>query len=266
MSMIHALARSRFQKRTAEQERENEGRGSPVKTVMGGLASKPKLHDQLKGGKTIDKLTSKVPESVEDVPFRRQDRRILNARKKRIMDRKLIKCLILFGIVALLGGVALILTWVYLKDGNSAEKLVSPLLFLGIGIIIFGVVLMLCSIEICSRLIKNIKRVQDPEIDRAKNLHHVKHWIDPALIPYGWGQEDDYQDVSDVVEANLYGDKAALVSSRGGAAIRPYSSVSNGQTNVIHPSDSPHTIIDLMDESSPHMALALEMAQQHRPT
>lgn len=183
----------------------------------------------------------------------------------------------------------------------TAQKLVSPLLFLGVGIIIFGVILMLCSIEICSRLIKNMKRVKDPEIDRAKNLHQVKHWMDPgnlesfinnrhtlgaqwkliqlevlqsrsvlwlhalfsALIPYGWGQEEDYQDVSDVVEANLYGDKAALVSSRGGAGIRPLSSVSNSPSNVIHPSNSPsqHTIIDFMDESSPHMVLALEMAQ-----
>lgn len=121
MSMIQALARSRFQKRNADQERENEGRGSPVKTVMGGLATKPKYHDQMKKGKKFDKLAPKVPKSIEDVPFRRQDRRILNARKKRIMDRKLIKCLILFGLLALLGGVALILTWVYLKDNNAGK-------------------------------------------------------------------------------------------------------------------------------------------------
>ena len=43
------------------------------------------------------------------------------------------------------------------------------------------------SLEICVRLHKAIKRVQDPDLDNLINPHEVKHWMDPKIIPYGWG-------------------------------------------------------------------------------
>ena len=45
------------------------------------------------------------------------------------------------------------------------------------------------------RLYKAKKRVQDPELDNLINPHEVKHWMDPKIIPFGWGlfaeEEDD---------------------------------------------------------------------------
>ena len=43
------------------------------------------------------------------------------------------------------------------------------------------------SVEICVRLYKAKKRVQDPDLDNLTNPHEVKHWMDPRIIPYGWG-------------------------------------------------------------------------------
>ena len=43
------------------------------------------------GNSGSKKFKIKVPTSIEDVPFRRQDRRILNARRKRMIDRSLIR-------------------------------------------------------------------------------------------------------------------------------------------------------------------------------
>ena len=39
----------------------------------------------------------------------------------------------------------------------------------------------------CSRLRVSLKRMQDRDIDNLANPHEVKHWMDPKLIPYGWG-------------------------------------------------------------------------------
>ena len=62
----------------------------------------------------------------------------------------------------------------------SDTKLVAPFAIMG-GVLIFvGILLLFFSIEICSRLRKNAKRVKDPEIDKLKNLHHIKHWVEPG--------------------------------------------------------------------------------------
>ena len=50
-----------------------------------------------------------------------------------------------------------------------------------------GLMTIMCSLEICLRLFKANKRVQDPDLDNLTNPHEVKHWMDPNLIPYGWG-------------------------------------------------------------------------------
>ena len=37
------------------------------------------------------------------------------------------------------------------------------------------------------RLYKANKRGQDPDLDNLTNPHEVKHWMEPNIIPYGWG-------------------------------------------------------------------------------
>ena len=58
------------------------------------------------------------------------------------------------------------------------------------------------SVEICIRLYKAKKRVQDPDLDNLINPHEVKHWMDPKIIPYGWGlfREDTMEE--DVILVN----------------------------------------------------------------
>ena len=51
----------------------------------------------------------------------------------------------------------------------------------------FGSLLLCFSVEICVRLRKNAKRVKDPEIDKLKNLHHIKHWMPPGEL---WKETD----------------------------------------------------------------------------
>ena len=50
-----------------------------------------------------------------------------------------------------------------------------------------GLVALLFSVEICVRLYRANKRVQDPDLDNLSNPHEVKHWIDPRIIPFGLG-------------------------------------------------------------------------------
>ena len=45
-----------------------------------------------------------------------------------------------------------------------------------------GVFIFILSVEICIRLRKNMKRVKDPEIDKLKNLHQIKHWVHPGEL------------------------------------------------------------------------------------
>jgi len=50
-----------------------------------------------------------------------------------------------------------------------------------------GANLFLFSVKICLKLWKNLKCVKDPEIDKLKNLHQIKHWIHPGkLISQQW--------------------------------------------------------------------------------
>ena len=63
----------------------------------------------------------------------------------------------------------------------------SSALFAGPVLIGAGLMTIMFSIEICLRLCKAMKRVQDPDLDNLVNPHEVKHWMDPNIIPYGWG-------------------------------------------------------------------------------
>ena len=59
-----------------------------------------------------------IPTRIEDVPFRRQDRRVLNARKKRVTDRKLYKCILITGLLLILIGGALLYVFLAKQTGK----------------------------------------------------------------------------------------------------------------------------------------------------
>ena len=81
------------------------------------------------------------------------------------------------------------------------------------------------AVEVCVRLYRSKKRVQDPDLDSLDNPHEVKHWVDPHIIPYGWGL---YQDDDEV----LVIEKEETVDSPvGGGRLK------TGQSSV-HPSNS----------------------------
>ena len=46
------------------------------------------------------------------------------------------------------------------------------------------------SMELIIRLRKQINRVMDPNLLKTNNFHEVKHWVEPELISFGWGQFD----------------------------------------------------------------------------
>ena len=64
----------------------------------------------------------------------------------------------------------------------SESRLIAPFAVTGGVLAFFGALLLCFSVEICVRLRKNAKRVKDPEIDKLKNLHHIKHWMPPGEL------------------------------------------------------------------------------------
>ena len=67
-------------------------------------------------------------------------------------------------------------------------------------------------IQVCFRLHRANKRVLDPELDNLINPHEVtfslkpvfnleffpckvKHWMDPEIIPFGWGLFKEEEEV-----------------------------------------------------------------------
>ena len=98
---------------------------SPVKGVMAALSkhrvSQEPLSSLHKPVKKIEGMD--IPEKIEDVPFRRQDRRILNARKKRIIAKRIIcfgitTCLTFLGL-----GIALIVIYCLFQKGKLLKNL-----------------------------------------------------------------------------------------------------------------------------------------------
>ena len=66
-----------------------------------------------------------IPEKIEDVPFRQQDRRILNLRKKRIIAKRII-CFGITTCMTFLGlGIALIVIYCLFQEGKLLKNLLN---------------------------------------------------------------------------------------------------------------------------------------------
>ena len=106
------------------------------------------------------------------------------------MSRKLILFLVSCGLLLLLSGFCLLLLYVLYQQENHY---IRPVIVVGPVLIGAGFMTIMFSVEICVRLDRAKKRVKDPDLDNLINPHEVKHWMDPKLIPYGWGlfKEDE---------------------------------------------------------------------------
>ena len=99
---------------------------------------------------------------------------------------------------------------------SSFSAQVIPYLLPGPSIFYFAV-------EVCVRLYRSKKRVQDPDLDSLDNPHEVKHWVEPAIIPYGWGLFEDDDEVL-VIEREV-----TVESPVGGGRLK------TGQSSIVHP-------------------------------
>ena len=63
--------------------------------------------------------------TIEDVPFRRQDRRILNSRKKRVILRHMYRCSCIMALFLLMGGSALVTLYILFIDGEFIKYYIS---------------------------------------------------------------------------------------------------------------------------------------------
>ena len=68
----------------------------------------------------------------------------------------------------------------YLDTSVWKKQYVYPFVIIGPIVTLCGICLIFFGFEICVRYKKNARRVQDPEIDTMKNIHHIKHWMDPG--------------------------------------------------------------------------------------
>lgn len=218
---IGMIQANRARKVSSEPNPEDVEAGSPVKTVLGSLAVG--AGGQAYGGqeqareKNRMKVVATKPTRIEDVPFRRQDRRILNARNRRLMDRKLIGFILSWGLVLTgLGSALIILRELYQEDFHFLR----PLIIVGPVLIGGGVVCSLFSVEVIIRLYRANKRVQDPDLDNLVNPHEVKHWMDPKIIPFGWGLYREDQELlvddEDAFKQNV-GSRRPIIAKEGSA-------------------------------------------------
>jgi len=106
-----------------------------------------------------------------------------------MMDRKLITFLVSSGLVLLIMGFIMLAVYCLCKEEYHHTR---PLVVIGPVLIGASLMTAMFSLEICVRLYQAQKRVQDRDLDSLgpNNLHEVKHWMDPKLIPYGWGLFD----------------------------------------------------------------------------
>ena len=88
-------------------------------------------------------------------------------------------------------------------------RFVGPLIILGPIVALAGMGLGVSSMELIMRLRKQIKRVMDPNLLKTNNFHEVKHWIEPELISFGWGQFDMEEEAKLLDENKLRKDQTA---------------------------------------------------------
>ena len=82
-----------------------------------------------------------------------------------------------------LGGILILLFDIY----QSKKSFVRPLIVIGPVLIGGGLVVLLCSLELCVRVYRARKR-GGTDLERGDSHHEVKHWVEPGVIPFGWGQ------------------------------------------------------------------------------
>ena len=95
--------------------------------------------------------------------------------------------------------------------------------------------------EVCVRLYRSKKRVQDPDLDSLDNPHEVKHWVEPAIIPYGWGLFEDDDEVL-VIER-----EETVESPVGGGRLK------TGQSSIAHPASHMDNVINNTREEEVNM-------------
>merc|ERR1719278_1299695 len=108
------------------------------------------------------------------------------------MDRKLIVFILGAGLLLLILGSTLVSLY---SRFRIEKKYMEPFIVIGPVLIGGGVMTVFFSVEVCYRLYMANKRVLDPDLDKIVNPHEVKHWMDPQLIPFGWGLFKDEEEV-----------------------------------------------------------------------
>merc|ERR1719458_455438 len=190
-----ALKREEREKEEVEkkEKEEEEDAASPVKSVLASFGTQEisnKGEVTKRSLRAAEKLLK--PTRIEEVPFRRQDRRTLNARYRRRMDRRLILCIAGSSLLLLALGIGLLVVHQMYEEENSH---IRPFIVIGPVLIGGGIMTALFSLEVCHRLYVSKKRILDPEVESLVNPHEVKHWMDPQLIPYGWGLFSEKEEV-----------------------------------------------------------------------
>jgi len=148
-----------------------------------------------------------IPTSMEEAPLRRQDQRTINAISRRKGDKHLILCITFSAFVFLTIGISSIYIWFIYR---SEFVVVGPLIVVGPVIGATGIFLLLALVEIVARLNHNTKRVMDKDLFQVENLHEVKHWVEPVLIGFGWGQFNVEEEAKLLDENRLRKEKPPL--------------------------------------------------------
>merc|ERR1712032_111316 len=195
MSFIHHAIAKKIKEDKDKDKLEPDD--SPIKTVLGSLARNSLVSDTISvqnqnmnnPGPTHRRKRRRQwkPISIEDVPFRRQDRLTLNVRNRMDRDRKLIFFIVGMGVLLIAIGLGLLLLH---KLYGEDVKEIRPVVVIGPCLLAAGGMCLFLSGEVCLRLYKQTKKVLDPDLDNIANPHEVKHWMDPRLIPFGWGLFD----------------------------------------------------------------------------